>query len=335
MNLGLRVMRNEEVDSLTADQLSTIWVEDVQEIFEGNRRRKIELPIEEDLLHEAVAELDSMVGLDKIKSEVHDLIKLVRFYKEVGKDVLHRFSLHTVFTGNPGTGKTTVARLIGRIYHALGILEKGNLIECDRKSLVADYIGQTASKTSELVNQAKGGVLFIDEAYSLAQGGPQDFGKEAIDTLLKRMEDLRGELVVIAAGYPDPMRRFLESNPGLKSRFDRQMSFPDYQAEELLAIAIDMLAKEEIVAEEKALLQLKTFFAHLDRNKNKFFGNARAVRKVVEKVIQNQHLRLADLAPEERHEEMLKELKWEDVSDMEPGNDSLLEGGRDGRVGFT
>jgi SpoVK/Ycf46/Vps4 family AAA+-type ATPase len=334
MNLGLRIMRSEEVESLTREELSSILVADVADIFEPNRNRKVELPIDEELLQEAHDELRALVGLEKVKSEIHDLVRLVRFYKEIGKDVLNRFSLHSVFTGNPGTGKTTVARIIGKIYKALGILERGTLVECDRQALVADFIGQTANKTAEVIDQAKGGVLFIDEAYALAQGGANDFGREAIDTLLKRMEDLRGELVVIAAGYPDNMRTFLESNPGLKSRFDRRLEFVDYQADELLAIAHQMLREEEIVPTAEANAQLAQFFVHLSQERNKFFGNARAVRKVIERAVKNQHLRLANLHPDARNDGMLRELRMEDVAEFVPGNDSLLEGGRQGRVGF-
>ena len=334
MNLGLRIMRSDEIESLSREELSTVQTDDVVEIFEPHRRRKVELPIEEELLQTAMQELDSLIGLEKVKSDIHDLVRLVRFYKEIGKDVLHRFSLHSVFTGNPGTGKTTVARIVGKIYKALGILERGTLTECDRQSLVADYIGQTATKTAEVIDQAKGGVLFIDEAYALAQGGANDFGREAIDTLLKRMEDLRGELVVIAAGYPDNMRQFLESNPGLKSRFDRRLEFSDYSPDELLAIARQMFQSEEIAPTSEAEAQLRQFFDHLSQSANKYFGNARAVRKVVERAVKNQHLRLADLSPDERHEAMLRELRLSDVAEFTPGNDSLLEGGRQGRVGF-
>jgi SpoVK/Ycf46/Vps4 family AAA+-type ATPase len=183
-----------------------------------------------------------MIGLGSIKNEIDELVKLVRFYKEIGKDIRQVFSLHTVFTGNPGTGKTTVARLLAQIYKALGILEKGNLVECDRQTLVGGYVGQTALKTNEILNKAMGGVLFIDEAYALSEGGENDFGKEAIETILKKMEDNRGGFVVIVAGYTDNMKHFLESNPGLHSRFDRNYHFVDYDGKDLFDIAVKMLS---------------------------------------------------------------------------------------------
>ncbi len=334
MNLGLRVMKTEQPQDLSDLELSIIQTTDVAEIFEAQVRKKARIPIDEALLHSALEELNSLIGLSQVKTEIQELVKLVKFYKEIGKDVLNRFSLHTVFTGNPGTGKTTVARILGRIYKALGILERGHLIECDRQGLVAGHVGQTAIKTAEVVEKARGGVLFIDEAYALAPGGANDFGREAIETILKRMEDLRGELVVIAVGYPDNMLRFLEANPGLRSRFDRKLTFMDYNAEELLAIARLMLSKEEILMAPATEAHLAGFFGYLDRTKNKFFGNARAVRKVIEKAVKNQHLRLASLAPETRSPEMLQRLELTDVIEFSEGNDTLLEGGKQGRVGF-
>jgi SpoVK/Ycf46/Vps4 family AAA+-type ATPase len=334
MNLGLRVMKSTLPGELTKEDLSVIQEGDVAEIFEAKVRKKARIPIDENLLHTALGELNELIGLENVKNEIQELVKLVKFYKEIGKDVLNRFSLHTIFTGNPGTGKTTVARILGKIYKALGILERGHVVECDRQGLVAGFVGQTAIKTAEVVEKARGGVLFIDEAYALAKGGANDFGREAIETILKRMEDLRGELVVIAVGYPDNMRRFLEANPGLRSRFDRKMEFQDYNAEELLEIARMMLGLEEITMTAEAQAHLATYFKFLDRTKNKYFGNARAVRKVIGKAIKNQHLRLASLAPEVRTPEMLKRLEITDVSEFSEGNDTLLEGGKQGRVGF-
>jgi SpoVK/Ycf46/Vps4 family AAA+-type ATPase len=240
----------------------------------------------------------------------------VRFYREIGKDVRQSFSLHAVFTGNPGTGKTTVARILAQIYKALGILERGNLVECDRQALVGAYVGQTAIKTTELVNKAQGGVLFIDEAYSLSEGGENDFGKEAIETLLKRMEDQRGDFIVIVAGYTDNMRQFLESNPGLRSRFDREMHFNDYTAEQLYQIAIKLLQGNNIVPDTKASDHLKNYLVALYEARNKYFGNARNVRKVIEEVIKNQHLRLAKLPSQERTLDMINTIYYEDVEEF-------------------
>lgn len=334
MNLGLRIMRADDPTELTKEDLSVIQLTDVEEMFEATARKKARIPIDEEMLRESLDELDRMVGLDAVKTEVHEMVKLVRFYKEIGKDVLNRFSLHTIFTGNPGTGKTTVARILSRIYKALGILERGSLVECDRQGLVAGFVGQTAMKTAEVIEKARGGVLFIDEAYSLSQGGKNDFGQEAIETILKRMEDLRGELVVIAAGYPDNMKVFLEANPGLKSRFDRKLEFVDYNTRELVEIFKMMISEEDLTVTAEGEEHLQTYFEYLHRNKNKFFGNARAVRKVVEKAVKNQHLRLASMTAEARTGDMLNELTLEDVREFEAGNDSLLEGGNQNRVGF-
>ncbi|MDX2246241.1 MAG: AAA family ATPase [Bacteroidia bacterium] len=334
MNMGLRIMKATDPRALSKEELSVIQMEDVEEIFEPQARKKARIPIDEDLLRSSLDELDRLTGLESVKTDVHEMVKLVRFYKEIGKNVTHRLSLHSVFTGNPGTGKTTVARILGRIYKALGMLERGTLLECDRQGLVAGFIGQTALKTAEVIEKARGGVLFIDEAYSLSSGGKNDFGQEAIETLLKRMEDLRGELVVIAVGYPDNMKQFLEANPGLKSRFDRKFEFADYTPSELMEICANMLKEENIRIVEDAKAHLALYFQYLHKYKNKFFGNARAVRKVVEKAIKNQHLRLASLSSAERTSDMLEELRLPDVQEFEAGNDNLLEGGNQNRVGF-
>ncbi|MEM6803161.1 MAG: AAA family ATPase [Bacteroidota bacterium] len=334
MNLGLRIMQQKELEKLTREDLSIIQQEDILAIFETKSQKLARIPVDETLLAEALDELNRMIGLENVKTEVQDLVKLVRFYKEVGKDVLNKFSLHSVFTGNPGTGKTTVARILGKIYKALGVLERGALVECDRQHLVAGHVGQTAIKTAEVIEKARAGVLFIDEAYALSQGPTDHFGKEAVETILKRMEDMRGELAVIAVGYPDNMKKFLDANPGLRSRFDRKFEFQDYTPDQLLEIAKLSLEQEKISPSQEALDHLATYFKHLHSQKNKFFGNARAVRKVVEESIKNQHLRLAQMDSEDRTEAMLQELTLDDVKEFTPGIDKLLEGGGQSRVGF-
>jgi SpoVK/Ycf46/Vps4 family AAA+-type ATPase len=273
----------------------------------------------DDILFESLAELNSLTGLGNIKAEVNEMVKLVRFYQETGKDVLNKFSLHTVFTGNPGTGKTTVARILAKIYKGLGILEKGHLIEVDREGLVAGYVGQTALKASEKINEAMGGVLFIDEAYSLASGkGSQyDFGSEAIQIILKRMEDMRGRFGVIVAGYTENMQEFINSNPGLKSRFDKYFMFEDYSHDEMFAIAMAHFNKEGVNPDEAAAAHLKNYFKFIFEERDEHFGNARTVRQVVGESVKNQNLRLASMKKEERTKELMEMIILEDVKEFE------------------
>ena len=185
-----------------------------------------------------MSELNALTGLANIKQEVNELIKLTKYYREIDRDVLKAFSMHSIFLGNPGTGKTTVARIIGKFYKALGLLERGHVIDADGSDLVAGFVGQTSLKTKDLVKQAMGGILFIDEAYAITEGGPNsgghDFGKKAIAALIKEMEDHRSEFGVIVAGYTDNMKSFIESNPGIKSRFDRTFHFEDFTENELV-----------------------------------------------------------------------------------------------------
>lgn len=273
----------------------------------------------ENLLYESLDELNALTGLTNIKHEVNEMVQLVKFYQETGKDVLSKFSLHTVFTGNPGTGKTTVARLLSKIYKGLGILEKGHLVEVDREGLVAGYVGQTAIKTAEKVTEAMGGILFIDEAYALAQGkgSTYDFGAEAVQVILKRMEDFRGKFGVIVAGYTGNMHEFIQSNPGLRSRFDKYFEFPDYSPEEMFAIGMSMFKKEDVQPDAAAAEHLKNYFEFLFSHRDQHFGNARAVRQTVGEAVKNQHLRLAAMKKEDRTPELMETVIFADVQEFE------------------
>ena len=260
-------------------------------------------------LEELMAELDSLVGLKSVKEEVKSLVNLVKIRALRVKAGLPapEVSLHMVFTGNPGTGKTTVARLLGELYAAIGALKTGQLVEVDRSGLVAGYVGQTAIKTAGVIDSALGGVLFIDEAYSLASGGENDFGREAVETLLKGMEDHRGELVVIAAGYSGPMERFIRSNPGLESRFNKYIHFPDYTPEELHEIFLLRCKKLGYVLSDGADERLRALLAGLYENRDESFGNARAVRNLFEDAVSRQADRLSSLEAPTREELMTLE----------------------------
>lgn len=248
---------------------------------------------------ELLAKLDKLVGLKSVKGEIHTLVNVARVREMRKREGLKTppASYHMVFVGPPGTGKTTVARLVSQIFHALGLLSKGHLIEVDRAELVAGYVGQTAIKTDACVRSALGGVLFVDEAYSLAAGGDQDFGREAIETLLKLMEDNRDDLVVIAAGYRDKMQTFVDSNPGLRSRFARFIDFPDYTAEELTTIFLQLAEEEGYKLDEGVsdLIRKKMDEAYVMRTPT--FGNGRMVRNLFEQTLTKQANRLATANP--------------------------------------
>lgn len=244
----------------------------------------------------AEKELAGLVGLQTVKTEVSKLsnyLKMQQLRKQKGMMSVP-VTYHCVFTGNPGTGKTTVARILAGIYRDMGVLRKGHLVETDRSGLVAEYVGQTAVKTNKLIDSALDGVLFIDEAYTLVQGGSGDsYGPEAVATLLKRMEDDRNRLVVILAGYSGPMKQFIDSNPGLRSRFNRFIHFDDYSSEELMAIFRLNASKYDYLLDHKAEERLRELFAEAVAVKDEHFGNARFVRNIFEKVMENQASRLA------------------------------------------
>ncbi len=266
-----------------------------QDLLINKTEEQSEASEPEETLEELLEKLNKLTGLAGVKKEVTSLINLLKIKKirdERGMETAN-LSKHLVFLGNPGTGKTTVARLLSKIYKQLGALEKGQLVEVDRAGLVAGYVGQTALKTKEKIDEAMGGILFIDEAYTLAKGG-NDFGQEAIDTILKAMEDNRDNFVVIVAGYPEPMKEFLESNPGLKSRFNKNILFEDYSEEELLSIFNAFCQPYQMRLSKDAEDNLKVYLNWLVHNKDANFANGREMRNLFEAALSNQANRLAD-----------------------------------------
>ncbi|MGI6485259.1 MAG: AAA family ATPase [Thermoanaerobacterales bacterium] len=276
---------------------------------------KISKVNDEEKLEDTMRELDELIGLTKIKQLVRELKAFVEIQKKRREERLlaEPQVLHMIFKGNPGTGKTTVARLLGKMFKHMKVLQKGHTVEVERADLVGEYIGHTAQKTREQIKKALGGILFIDEAYSLARGGEKDFGKEAIDTLVKAMEDHKDDLIVILAGYKDEMERFLQINPGIRSRFPIIIDFCDYSMDELIKIAKMMAEKREYKFSSEAIDKLEVI---LKNSKNSLnydkMGNARLVRNMIEKAIRRQALRLVNKKNISREDLMF--IKPEDIS---------------------
>ncbi len=262
-------------------------------------------------------ELNELIGLEDIKKDVKELVSFMKIQKlraEKGSKSVP-VSLHLVFTGNPGTGKTTIARILARLYKEIGVLSKGQLVEVDRSGLVAGYVGQTAVKTQAKIQEALGGILFIDEAYALAKEG-NDYGQEAIDTILKAMEDHRDDFVVIVAGYTDLMETFINSNPGLKSRFNKYIEFKDYTQEELYQIFMLSCKKYGYTLTEEADKALRAIILHKVLYKDENFANAREMRNLFEAVVTNQATRISE--QEDVSDELLNTLEKADFEDYLP-----------------
>lgn len=323
--MALRVMTKKKRTRFTRTELSEVQVADVISLKPSKQHTIPEIPIDEVLLEESLKELDALVGIQNVKERIHEMVNLVRFYRETGRNVLSGFSMHSILVGNPGTGKTTVARILARIFKALGILERGHFVETDRQGLVAGFVGQTALKTSEKIDEALGGVLFIDEAYALTSPTAQgDFGAEAIQTLLKRMEDQRGKFFVVVAGYPDNMDAFLKANPGLSSRFDKTYHFQDYTPAELEEIGVHMAASEGYQWSEKARERFVEVLTRMHEKRDKYFGNGRVVRKLVTEIIKNQNLRTASTPLEKRKKTTLHQIDLADIQNLGKFADSEM-----------
>ncbi len=312
MQLSKRVLQLEK-DQRTKEAMTTIVVEDIKEILSKDEEKDYKVPINEDSLHEALQSINKLTGLNSVKKDILEMVKLARYYIEQGEDIRTKFSSHVLFLGNPGTGKTTVARIFSKIYSALGILPKGHLVETDRQGLVAAHVGETSNKTTEMINKSFGGTLFIDEAYTLVKEG-NDFGKEAIDTLLKRMEDDRGKFICIAAGYTNEMKQFIESNPGMQSRFTKTFHFEDYIPDELMEITDRSLKSKELEIDLKAKKLLDKYYNEIYRKRDKNFGNARIIRNLIEKAQQKMALRLIENPTDDK--KASKNLTVDDIKEI-------------------
>ena len=316
-----------DISTPTQEQLMTIEMRDIGELGKGSVGlgaaglartpppgiRYMPAATNEVTVEEALAELNELVGLKPVKEEVAKFASFVRVAqqrKAAGLKVAP-ISYHMVFTGNPGTGKTTVARIMAKIYRALGVVKNGHLVECDRGGLVAGYTGQTAIKTGQVIDFALDGILFIDEAYSLVNGPQDSYGDEAISTLLKRMEDDRDRLVVIVAGYTEEMKKFIDANSGLASRFTHYVEFPDYSAKELAAMFRMNAKKSQYVLSADVEKYLNAFIGIQTEDRDRKFGNGRWARTLFEKAISQQAMRVAKI--ENPTTDQLKTITMKDV----------------------
>jgi len=334
INLGIRLMETAHKHAPTDEELRTVGLQDVYKIHEQRGAGINEnIDIDENALSAALSQLDQLIGLDTIKLKVHQLVDVVRYRNGREENITGKINMHTVFTGNPGTGKTTVARILADIFKALGVLSKGHMVETDRQGLIAGFVGQTAIKTKKVLDDARGGVLFIDEAYALSKpGAHNDFGDEAIQILLKEMEDNRGDFFVFVAGYPDEMKRFLSTNPGLKSRFDHHLVFDDFEVSQLEEIAHFFVKDRGYRLSSNAIMELSKSLDQEHRRRDKHFGNARRVRQYIEEVIQQQNLRLGQeqVGHDSRYRYLIKEVDVRQAIELMTNEQQ----GQRSRIGF-
>lgn len=323
INSNMRRMSDDFWGSPAPEQKKKVEAGKTTEAAVPKEEETAEIQEPPEKIEDLKAELNELIGLEGIKREVNNLINMVTIHnlrKQNGLKTVD-MSLHMVFSGNPGTGKTMIARLMARIYKSLGVLSKGHLVEVDRSGLVAGYIGQTAGKTSGVIEKALGGVLFIDEAYTLsASKGENDFGQEAIDTLLKAMEDKREEFVVIVAGYDGLMDEFIHSNPGLESRFNRYLHFDDYNVDEMMGILDLQLKKGQYTLDEEARKAVREYI-ELSNTGSISFGNARGVRNIFERLLVAQANRLSTAA--DLTKESLMAISKDDVIAARETDDKL------------
>ncbi|PGS95206.1 AAA family ATPase [Bacillus tropicus] len=315
MNDNIKMIHDGRVEILESSMIAILEEFVVSgESVEGTTVKigQVESIVQDYTFEELMEQLNRLIGMPQLKQDIQNIVNLIKIQQMRSSKGMKTVAMsrHLVFTGNPGTGKTTVARLLSQIYRKLGILNSGHLVEVDRAGLVAGYVGQTAIKTDEVIKKAIGGVLFIDEAYTLSN---DDFGKEAIDTILKRMEDYREELIVIVAGYPDKMLSFIQSNPGLESRFNKYIQFDDYLPQELVQIFEMMCVEQNYCVDQKALDKVYTYAEKQFTNRNDNFSNARLMRNVFEQTITNQANRLVVAPIENITEDELSLITVEDV----------------------